>query len=1319
MRTVVYFLFIMLGGIAPLSTMAGFQLTGKGEFFGGDGEWLLFRRYNNSYWYLTNAGRNVIKMRCPVYSPNLQGNRYQVESTVSTAKEECVVKGVAAKSKQTYTQTLRRFGNGLMIDFALGEMRKPHKRVYLQWEFNFDDFVGKKILIGKKDITFPTKTGRFMVSSGRDIKMRVGLDDKYDIGLIFISPVDKVTFYRLTPQPLKVKSDRMHNAYRFSTRLKGDKLKYFLCLLKKDEPLVLPEKGQELQPDIVREGVNLIKEGADMEAGMDGFIALARSGFCTSVPQSPTQPVFDVGNPYQGKYSLKFPGDSGKGKLWWSDKSANRVLYFNRIKLEQNCEYTFSAWMRSVSSGVKARMVVKDGKKSQEKEFSLDSKWKRYSFKFKTPASSFSLLGYYQIMVAPRYLPDGSAIWIDAVQLEKGKITDFNMPEKIGFGAEVPVKFKLIESGSEVPVTLRFRNRGKKNISGKVKYVIKDYWENTVKSGFSKSLTVKPSSNLEVSLNLGKLANGYYRGYLTAPSGETEEIIFGVYSPCKLVKKDFHWPLGAHTFSKEPILRKLGFAWARINEPREFCMNRVMPEKDKRNFKPVDEAVKWCEKNGVQLMTQFNMRFTNLRKGRWSKTWDYVPPWAIKSYKTGKAHRRSSRAGVFPSMNAWDIYVSEMVSRYKGKIQVWEVLNEPNCAFTPKEYLPYLKAAYITAKKANPDCIIVGVCSTADFGLDPAPWAVKVIELGGWKYFDVISIHMYGKYAPEETFSMGSDKMLQFLMDTVAAKGNGKKVRACHSEKNIETPVAGYSRRKFNVPSAYSYNPSGARRTRDFKQKGEYMMRETILSSNAGGCPMFWHGTLPSESIIRLPTLYYHVSAHTEYDDSPRPELIAANGLANVIEGRHHSAGQLDWGGINRCALFTGKAGTVAAIWNYKGKAKIAIPIEGNKYSLHNYFGVKTAPANNKGGMITVDLEPAPTYLAFPKLNAEQARAILTKIKLLQGNVMSSQAFLGFKDGKAGIYASLTNKGVEGLIGVLKLNSLPGAWRNDAGTRADFNVARSSSSSFFMPVKSTPALKQFGVGKIKLTAGAANAVLPFGILPFSGLTELKKMASKGKTATAIEVKPGSIVLDGDLADWSEGGREYMASPKQIIKGRDKWRNAGDMSAEFRFRWDRNNLYMAVRVYDDMVKADAMLKTLWTQDALEVMFDLDLSDFASDSKKRIGDRSLFDNDDFKGHFAISSFKRPEPGLSWKKIAGTMGAKIAGRKTANGYILEIAIPWQGFDYPRFTPASGKTIGFDMKLNDTETLGTETEMTWSGNNVIWKSPALWGKMKLIGFK
>jgi hypothetical protein len=101
-------------------------------------------------------------------------------------------------------------------------------------------------------------------------------------------------------------------------------------------------------------------------------------------------------------------------------------------------------------------------------------------------------------------------------------------------------------------------------------------------------------------------------------------------------------------------------------------------------------------------------------------------------------------------------YVYEIVNRYKSMIHVWEIWNEPNItpfwSPTPdvKEYAKLLKVAYAAAKRADPNCTVVGAAvAGVDFDFINA-----LLDAGGGECMDAISMHPYqgdlGSLSPDK-----------------------------------------------------------------------------------------------------------------------------------------------------------------------------------------------------------------------------------------------------------------------------------------------------------------------------------------------------------------------------------------------------------------------------------------------------------------------------------------------------------------------------------------------------------------------------------------
>lgn len=132
---------------------------------------------------------------------------------------------------------------------------------------------------------------------------------------------------------------------------------------------------------------------------------------------------------------------------------------------------------------------------------------------------------------------------------------------------------------------------------------------------------------------------------------------------------------------------------------------------------------------------------------------------------------------VYPpkDISDWESYVSKIVQKYKHRIKHWEIWNEENGIdfYRPlpdaKAYTELLKAAYKTAKTADPDCIVV-LGGLQMNGIIPNPWSkVKtsdyledLYKAGAGQFFDVCNIHPY--VLPSE----GADYMMQMTKDTLS-----------------------------------------------------------------------------------------------------------------------------------------------------------------------------------------------------------------------------------------------------------------------------------------------------------------------------------------------------------------------------------------------------------------------------------------------------------------------------------------------------------------------------------------------------------------------
>ncbi len=159
-----------------------------------------------------------------------------------------------------------------------------------------------------------------------------------------------------------------------------------------------------------------------------------------------------------------------------------------------------------------------------------------------------------------------------------------------------------------------------------------------------------------------------------------------------------------------------GPTWAR----QDFWWSLCEPEKGRFRWDDFDRAVEAYHRRGINLFVILC----------------YASAWS---------------GGVSPATDEererFGQYVYAMVRRYKDKVGAWEVWNEPNIQPfwsprpSPELYAELLKVAYKAAKRADPDCVVVG---GALAGPDAA-FLAGMYEHGAAGHFDVLSYHNYGQ----------------------------------------------------------------------------------------------------------------------------------------------------------------------------------------------------------------------------------------------------------------------------------------------------------------------------------------------------------------------------------------------------------------------------------------------------------------------------------------------------------------------------------------------------------------------------------------------
>jgi polysaccharide biosynthesis protein PslG len=127
-----------------------------------------------------------------------------------------------------------------------------------------------------------------------------------------------------------------------------------------------------------------------------------------------------------------------------------------------------------------------------------------------------------------------------------------------------------------------------------------------------------------------------------------------------------------------------------------------------------------------------------------------TPEWNAKKISPDD-YPQPGAASAPKDLDAWDAWVTEVVTRYKGRITSYQIWNEANLknfwGGTPEEMADLTKRAYDIIKKLDPEALVVSASPstrlTASFDKF-FPAYLKALAAKGWPV-DVIGFHTYPK----------------------------------------------------------------------------------------------------------------------------------------------------------------------------------------------------------------------------------------------------------------------------------------------------------------------------------------------------------------------------------------------------------------------------------------------------------------------------------------------------------------------------------------------------------------------------------------------
>jgi Tol biopolymer transport system component len=199
--------------------------------------------------------------------------------------------------------------------------------------------------------------------------------------------------------------------------------------------------------------------------------------------------------------------------------------------------------------------------------------------------------------------------------------------------------------------------------------------------------------------------------------------------------QDFALGVNIADLSMAYLVNDLGFKWAKgyVN------WATVEPEPGQLNWIDPDNVVKAFDDQQLSILMRIHG----------------TPAWARPS--------ESPLSYPPPNLEEFEVFVTELANRYKGKVAAYEIWNEPNLNYewgnlepNPVTYTEMLKTAYKAIKKVDPNALIVtGGLATTGNGSATAygdlTFLQAMYDAGAKDYFDVFGSHPYGYGQPPDT----------------------------------------------------------------------------------------------------------------------------------------------------------------------------------------------------------------------------------------------------------------------------------------------------------------------------------------------------------------------------------------------------------------------------------------------------------------------------------------------------------------------------------------------------------------------------------------
>lgn len=619
--------------------------------------------------------------------------------------------------------------------------------------------------------------------------------------------------------------------------------------------------------------------GGSFEAGLSFGWSVRFQGLMRHAFEDP-RPRTDAATATAGRQSLRADIPEG-GSL----EIHSPVFHFNFGRV-----HTASVWLKASEAAVPVQMELEGT--DIRMSVTVGKDWQRFALSGKMPFKDYARLRLESS--APEGGP-GRTLWLDGAQVEErdtaspayvpampieltlhlarpGNVVfdGEKAPVQVGVGPTAPRGARL----SLAMESLAGERRSLPDVSLPCASFVLPNWDKRPRGVFKLTGTVVDAAGRALSDPVALVWSRLPRPREITPA----KSYFGI-----------HIPLSPYYIA---LARAVGARWARLHDT-SMIGKWAAEETSPGHFEFHDDGVTAAHEGGLAVLGML----------------DGAPAWTTTRPREGGYWGLWNIPDKPGAVAQWQNYVRTVATHYRGRIDAWEVWNEPwgrwwlgsdNPNATPQFYGRLLQIADTTAHSVNPNVQIVGVDTYR--GSDDA-WTEPVLKATGTQAYDVFSFHDYN-----DTLYGGPENLAQIQAQTF---------NALQGKYGAVKPLWDTEGGLFSGGSFYAPETGGL----PARDQPTYIVRYDVCMMGAGVQKFFPYAAHTDPAMGNIET------SLTEYDRAVKPLLAARAVLASLVDGAGRPTRSEPVRGVDDYTFPPQGGKSVSVVWSYDGAAhKVPVP---------------------------------------------------------------------------------------------------------------------------------------------------------------------------------------------------------------------------------------------------------------------------------------------------------------------------------------------------------------------------------------------------------